>query len=258
MDFYMVKGRGVNRGKYLVRTWVGGAPQFGWTTSQRQACRDSRWCAATLARQHDGWVVKLVASKAIRARVRELKGVISQHAVLEEVPARWLYGDDDEAGLYYCEPCALQRLAQVLAAKPELADEVGVEGWRVEHDSPIRCETCDCRLGGTLTDYGIDRVLDGLEPDNLTADDLDGWADLDLATDLPPDDPRWRRIAALVDAALAGARRTPRRRGPNRLPRRWKRWLRRREEPPYPRRSKADWLAWWRDGERSTGGSDGS
>src|SRR6185295_4723216 len=61
------------------------------------------------------------------------------------------------------------------------------------------CATCEARLSGNLTESGADAEIGECEP---TWDDANGWDHLDDAlVNVADDDPRWRAIAKVIEAA---------------------------------------------------------
>ncbi len=81
-------------------------------------------------------------------------------------------------------------------------------GFDTEHDGPPRCEGCGAKLSGHLTEHGSDTEIDALTGDCAPSfDDVEGWDALDLAiVNLRDDDPRWRAIAKIVEAARVAER----------------------------------------------------
>lgn len=239
MDRHVIKGRGAHRGRYLCYARL--APEqtatkdgFVWLPEQRKAARwdDPRYggrgtWATERARLHDGYFVKLVAAPAVKARARELAACIASLAAgAEERPAcYWFDGDFHDAGEDFCRECARKLVDKKYAEDPKRFEELyGDEcetaaeryraaldgGYDIDHDSPPYCATCGRGLSGLLTEYGADQELAALTADCAPSlDDVEGWAALERAIiNLSDDDPRWRRIAKVVDAAMVerGAR----------------------------------------------------
>lgn len=230
-DRHVIKGRGVNRGKYLCRAQM--APDvaptpdgFVWTANQRKACRlDSPRRYATyvtrLDSEHNGYIVKLIASKAIIARVAELKHYIEARAngATKPTPCYWFDDAPFDTFPLYCWECATKVVDEVYAKTPDEFDRVFrpcldaedrhnaaiCGGYSRDHDSPPMCDVCDAKLEGTLTEYGADQEIAWLIGKGaLDPSDSDDWAALNVAiSDLENDDPRWRTIAKVVDAAKA-------------------------------------------------------
>ena len=237
MDRHVIKGRGANRGKYLC--WARQAPTekatedgFVWLPEQRKACRweepgySCRTWATNRAVLHNGYFVKLVAPKTLtKAVVRELRAFIARHAAGTEGERAcyWFDGSFHDAGENFCRECAEKLVDEKFAADPKRFEELYGEcedddarycaaidgGYGGEHDSPPRCETCGADLVGSLTDYGSDEEIDALTGDIApTFDYAHGWKELDDAlVNVSDDDPRWRKIAKVVDAAKAAEQR---------------------------------------------------
>lgn len=232
MNRHVIKGRGEHRGHYLC--YARQAPKakptedgFVWLPDQRKAAcwKDPRYSGRTWAteraRLHNGDFVKLVAPKAIQQRVRDLKAYIATHAdgAKEPLPCHWFGGDFHDAGLDYCRGCAEKFVDAKYAADPKRFEDLYGEcedaddrhraaidgGFDIDHDSPPYCDTCGVQLSGYLTEHGADQELEALTTECIPGPgDVEGWADLDLAiTNLSDDDPRWRKIAKVVDASMA-------------------------------------------------------
>ncbi len=235
MDRHVIKGRGENRGLYLC--WARMAPEtkptedgFVWLSKQRTATRwdDPRDCGHTWgtdrAKIHNGYFVKLVAPAAIVAVVAELRAYIAAHASASELLAcYWFDGDFHDAGEDFCRDCAEKLVDAKYVAEPGLFEKLyGLEcedvadaserheaaidgGFSVDHDSPPHCATCGVKLAGTLTEYGADQEIEALTGQCApTYSDGEGWAALERAlVNVADDDPRWRRIAVVVDDARA-------------------------------------------------------
>lgn len=230
MDRHVIKGRDENRGKYLCYARL--APElkptpdgFVWLPDQHKA---ARWedpgygfskYGVNVAQKHNGYFVKLVAPADVQARVHEIKAFIAEHASGSDEGQRcyWFDGDFHDAGLDYCRECAEKLVDEKYAADPERFEYLYGEcedaeeryraaidgGFDIDHDSPPYCETCGTKLSGCLTDYGADQEFEALiEQRVLTPDDVECWAALDHAlVNVADDDPRWRKIARVVDAA---------------------------------------------------------
>lgn len=235
MNRHVIKGRGKNRGRYLC--WARMAPDrkatedgFVWLPEQRKAVRwkDPRHSGRTWeterARLHEGYFVKLTAPLAIVASVPELRAWIAGQAAgaAKELACWWFGGDFHDAGEDFCRACAEKLVDEKYAADParflklygecdsaeERYDAAIDGGCNIEHDSPPRCVTCDAKLSGNLTEYGADAEIAALTGNAApTVDDVEGWASLDGATvNLTDDDPRWRKIAKVIDVARATER----------------------------------------------------
>lgn len=230
MNRHVIKGRGENRGKYLCYARL--APElkptpdgFVWLPDQRKAARweaprynRGTW-ATERARTHNGYFVKLVAPADVQARIDVLRSFIAEQAGGAEEPARcyWFGGDFHDASMDYCRECAEKLVDEKYTADPKRFEELYGEcedaeeryraaidgGFDIDHDSPPYCETCSAKLSGSLTDYGADQELEALiEQRVLTLGDVECWAALDQALmNVEDDDPRWRKIAKVVDAA---------------------------------------------------------
>lgn len=229
MDRHVIKGRGPNRGKYLC--WARMAPDvkptddgFVWLAEQRKAVRwdDPKYrghtWATERARLHNGYFVEMIAPRAVVERVDELRDFIRSHAARDEkLACYWFDGDFHDAGENFCRDCAEKLVDEKYAADPERFKELYGEcddaeerydaaidgGSDIDHDSPPRCETCGADLSGNLTEYGSDQEIEALTGDCApTFDDAYGWSELDEAlVNVSDDDPRWRRIARVVEAA---------------------------------------------------------
>ncbi len=156
-----------------------------------------------------------------RAQWLPRQGFISAHAAgaPEPLACHWFGADFHDASLDYCRDCAEKIVDAEFAKDPERFEELYGEwetaeerydaaidgGWSTEHDSPPYCEDCGARLEGTLSDSGADDEIDVLTGDCApTFGDACGWHDLYVATmNIHDDDPRWRAIARVVDAARA-------------------------------------------------------
>lgn len=221
-DRHVIKGRGKRRGQYLC--WARRASTekatedgFVWLPEQRKACRwaDPRYIwhtwATDRARLHNGYFVKLVAPPAIVERVDELRTYISNHAAgaAEKLACYWL---SEDSGNNYCHDCIV-KLADAEPAVEDAEDNDHDDdddaidgGFDIDHDSPPYCETCGATLSGHLTEYGVDQEIEALTGDCApTFDDVEGWSKLDAAlVNVSNDDPRWRKITFVVEAARKG------------------------------------------------------
>ncbi len=237
MKRHVIKGRDANREKYLC--WARMAPDqkptedgFVWLSDQRKAVRwaDPRYSGQTRAteraRLHNGYFVKLVGPAALTAdTIRELQAYIAEHAsgASEELACYWFDGDFHDACQDFCRSCAEALVAEKYAADPKRFEELyGDEceddearcravidgGFGSDHDSSPYCETCGAKLSGLLTEYGADQELAALTGDcQPTFDDVEGWASLDRAIgNLTDEDPRWRKIAKVIEAARVAER----------------------------------------------------
>lgn len=71
----------------------------------------------------------------------------------------WIHGADE--GESYCYDCCKKEAARLLAEKPELKNEICVDGgWETEGDSTSFCEKCGAMLSNSFTDYGAEQELD--------------------------------------------------------------------------------------------------
>ncbi len=242
MDRHVIKGRGKNRGKYLCYARMAGLPPsdgYVWLPEQRKAARHDHpkhrsggWgYVENLATEYNGYFVTLVAPKSIIARVGELKSFIAKHAAgaTERPNCYWLDGDwSGDEGPDYCWDCARKEVDKAYAKDPEqfvklYGDYDGKRdnpedyyndairgGYSMDHDSTPHCEgdSRGIQLDGTLTDYGADEEISVLTTDCAPSfDDADGWYALDMAVmNLQNDDPRWKEIARVVDAAMEAER----------------------------------------------------
>lgn len=229
MDRHVIKGRGENRGKYLCYARMAGLPPgsgYAWLPEQRKAMRnkDPRYSGQTYeteqARKYNGYFVKITAPRAIIDRVDELRAFVRAHAVsVEKLACYWFDGDFHEAGDDFCRECAEKLVDEKHAADPKgfeaLYGEHACEsieerydaaidgGFDIDHDSPPYCETCGADLSGNLTEYGADQEIEAYTGDCAPDfDDDRAWSRLDAAlVNVSDDDPRWRAIARVVDAA---------------------------------------------------------
>lgn len=214
---------------------------FVWLPEQRKAARweDPRYSGRTWAAwaaRHDGYFVRLTAPKAIIERVPGLRSYIAAHArgADEELACYWIYGANEEeaseaaraldcTGWYgdldgeatdFCGDCvdevidALRALIRAKRSPAETSEEddcgIGRDGgWNTEHDSPPTCAKCGAKLSGNQTDYCADEELSALTDYAApNFDNANGWSDLcNAITNLSGDDPWWRKIAKVVDAA---------------------------------------------------------
>lgn len=220
MNRHVIKGRGEHRGKYLCYARMAGlSPDAGyvWLPEQRKAAHwdDPRYSGGTyatgIAEKHNGYWVKLVAPRAIVERVDDLRVFIRSHAAgaPKKRACYWLDGSTDtegadcDDGTDFCRDCAEAKLREIRKADPK-ADVRLASSFDSEHDSPPRCDTCDERLSGSLTDHGSDEEIEALTTNCWPAfDHAIGWDELDDAVvNLADDDTRWRRIVKVVDAAI--------------------------------------------------------
>ncbi|WP_437310064.1 hypothetical protein [Sorangium sp. So ce388] len=233
MNRHVIKGRGEHRGEYLCYAIMAGLPPeagFVWLPEQRKAARweDPRYSGraypATVAAEHNGYFVKLVAPASTKAIVNELRVFIAKHAAGAEEPLAcyWFDGDFHDAGENFCRDCAETLVDERYAADPKRFAELYGEceddeeryraaidgGWDIEHDSPPYCETCGDSLSGNLTEHGADQEIEVLTGDAAPKfDEIEEWAALDHAiVNLSDDDPRWRKIAKVVETARAAER----------------------------------------------------
>ena len=225
MDRYVIKGRGDNGGMYLSYAHKAGLPPddgFIWLPGQRNAARwddPRRPYAARVARDFNGYFVKLVAPAPVVALVPNMRETISARAAgaVERPACHWFDGDLHDSGDDFCLACAQRLVDQKHAADSAAFDalydgctsseqryrEAIDGGWDTDHDSVPRCATCGAKLSGHLTEYGADQELEALTGDAAPAfDDVEWWADLGLAAvNLADDDPWWRQIARVVESA---------------------------------------------------------
>lgn len=235
MNRHVIKGRGPNRGKYLCYARVAGLPPesgYVWLPEQRKAARwdDERLRGETfvtlLAREHNGYFVKVTASRATIARVDELRAFIREHAAGadEKLACYWFAGELDlpDASVEYCRDCAEKIVDKLYGADPkgfaehfddcETAEDrynVAIDGGSdIEHDSTPYCETCGATLRGNLTESGADDEIEAYTGDCVPGfDKPNDWDRLDDAlVNVSNDDPRWRAVARVVDAATIAER----------------------------------------------------
>jgi len=240
MDRYVIKGRGEHRGKYLCYARMAGLPSSDkhvWLPEQRKAERHDHpkhrsggWgYVEGLAAEYNGYFVKITAKKSVMARVRELQEYIASHATgaNERPDCYWLDGDwSGDEGPDYCLECARKEVDTAFAKDRRIFVEAYGNchgdwktakdyyrsaingGYSMNHDSMPHCKTCGVQLDGTLTDYGADEEIRALTTDrSLSFGNVEGWYELDIAVmNLCRDDPRWNKIAKVVDAAKAAER----------------------------------------------------
>lgn len=199
------------------------------------------WSTAR-ASLHNGYFVKLTAPKAITARVDDLRAFIAEHAngATEELNCYWIHGAGEEEvreaardldytgwnedyidgeGTDFCGDCideVIDALRAIIRAKrPPTAEPdeddcgIGVDGgWDIDHDSTPFCAKCGAKLSGNQTDYCTSEEISALTDYAAPHfDDPNGWSELhDAVTNLEDDDPRWRKIAKVVDAAREAER----------------------------------------------------
>jgi hypothetical protein len=230
-DRHVIKGRGPHRGKYLC--WERQAPEqpatedgFVWLVEQRKAVRwpDPRYSGHSWATDraclHNGFFVKLVAPKAIIARVDALKSYIHDHAA-RATPARacwWFDSDFREDGSNYCRDCAEKLVDERYTKDPAAFDKAYPDcedeedrydavidgGFDIDHDGIPTCDTCGAKLSGFITDYGVsEEIAEATRRGYLSFNEPEGWDTLERAiVNVRDDDPRWRRIARVIDAAM--------------------------------------------------------
>lgn len=217
MDTIMVKGRGEHRGMYLSRYFPPDGPHQGkrkWVRRQRDASKWDAKDARQEAAEANGYPVRLVAPRAIIARVDELRAFIHEHAARadDDLPCHWVHGANEIDGIgcsegdNFCPDCCEEMVEKISASHPKEAEEVDLcvdGGWTTDHDSTPFCETCGARLQHTLTDYGVSEELAALTSDCAPSfDQPNGWLEMASAVEnLRRDDPRWRAIARVIDAA---------------------------------------------------------
>lgn len=216
MNRHVIRGRGPNRGKYLRQRYSRKLNKTVTTWTPKQA---HAWRCDAVPSEIDGYLVKLTALRAIMARVDDLRAFIRDHAAGADarLSSHWVHGaceidglDCDEA-TDFCHDCCEAKVAEIVAAHPKEAEDVGIcvdGGWGSESDSAAFCETCGAKLDDSLTEYGADEEISALTGECAPGfDDPNGWDDLCNAMDrLDEDDPRWRAIARVVDAAAAAER----------------------------------------------------
>lgn len=105
-------------------------------------------------------------NEALRDHLKDLASPILDKLEFQH----WVSGDDADAGPSYCGPCVQQFVADN-PGKDIMADG----GWPQEDDSPRFCETCDCPLHYTLTDYGLVTELQHLEDSEIELNPLTAY-----------------------------------------------------------------------------------
>jgi len=199
------------------------------------------------ARVHNGYFVRLVALASFTAeRVGDLRSYIAEHAsnAYEEVACYWIHGAGekpvreairdldftgwnesyiDGEGTNFCADCAdevIEALRVLLrikrpSVKSSEEDDCGIArdgGWDTEHDSTPFCAKCGVKLSGSQTDYCTSEELSALT--DYAAPDFDEpnvWRELyNAIANLSDDDPRWRKIAKVVEAARSAELRAAR------------------------------------------------
>lgn len=96
------------------------------------------------------------------------RGVISQLQTLiapcaakyEVVPEHWIHDWDED--LSFCFECAEKKVAELLAEEPD-GDYMVDGGWGCEGDSQAFCETCQCALDNSYTEYAVKQELNHFE-----------------------------------------------------------------------------------------------
>lgn len=84
----------------------------------------------------------------------KLNGIFAECcAKVETLPEHWIGGHDE--GLSYCPKCAENKLAELMAAKPDEEYEVD-GGWGIEGDGLATCETCCVVLRNSYTQYACE------------------------------------------------------------------------------------------------------
>lgn len=235
MNRHVIKGRGEHRGQYLSYARMAGLPaedRHVWLPEQRKAmrCKDPRYSGQTyetwLAREHDGYFVKLVAGATVTDDlVQGARTFIREHAAGADEPLAcyWFSSDFHDAGEDFCRDCAEKLVDEKYAADQKRFNELygtcetaeeryraAIDGgFDTEHDSPPYCETCGAKLSGNLTEYGADEEIDALTAFAAPAFNCRyGWASLDAAiVNLSDDDPRWRKVLKVVEAAKVAEQR---------------------------------------------------
>lgn len=235
MDQFVIKGRGEHRDKYLCYGRLATPPmptgKFVYLPDQRKAARwdDPQFKTSgsgyrdNVAREYDGYFVRIVCRKDVRERVDELKTFIAERAAnsMERPNAYWLDGDwSGDEGPNYCWACACKEVEKAFAKDSEQFKKLYGDGdkakafyhdairggYSMEHDGIPHCanEECGKALDGTLTEYGADEELAVLTADYAPMfDNVEGWYCLSIATmNLRSDDPWWNKIAHVVDAAM--------------------------------------------------------
>ena len=243
MDRHVIKGRGKNRKKYLCYARMAGlTPESGyvWLPEQSKAVRWENPSYSRdahrdrIAAEHDGYFVNLVAPKSVIERVDELKTFIAKHARGTDVrpDCYWLDGDwSGDEGEDFCWECACKEVDKEYATDPlqfaklyGYADDDDIKpkdaedyyddairgGYSMDHDLLPYCMNDDCgvALDGTLTEDGADKEISVLTTDYAPSfDDAEGWYALNMAVmNIYNDDPRWKKIARVVDAAIEAER----------------------------------------------------
>jgi hypothetical protein len=235
MDRHVIKGRGENRGKYLCYARM--APEqtpskdgFVWLPEQRKSARwEGPGYGDTYAKRtawaHNGYFVKLIAPKAItRDVVDSLRDDIARFSAgaADVLPCYWFGADFYDASAEFCRPCAKKIVDAEYKKDPARFEDLYGEcesdeerydaaidgGFDTDHDSPPTCETCEAILSGNLTEYGADEEIGALTTYAAPEfGEVEGWAELSRAIEnLSDDDPRWRKIAKVVEAARAAER----------------------------------------------------
>jgi hypothetical protein len=206
-----MKGRGEHRGKYLEQRYLRRKGTVTrWVRQQQKATRyDRSLYTARIRDDVNGYLVTLIAPTTVTARVDELKAFIQAHAAPNDRPnCYWFRAAFHTPSDDFCWDCALEVAMGKGLSEEDAAREVD-GGWDIEHDSPPFCEGCGVKLSGALTESGADEELAALTAHAaFKLDNAEGWASLrDALEDVDDDDPRWRRIARIVDRARAAEQR---------------------------------------------------
>lgn len=84
-------------------------------------------------------------------------GVTTAESKISAVPEHWIGGSDE--GLSYCRPCGEKEIKKLEAKNP--GEEYTLDGgYRTEGDGQAFCETCQCYLDNSFTDYACGSELD--------------------------------------------------------------------------------------------------
>lgn len=78
-------------------------------------------------------------------------------AKFDPEPECWIHGWNE--GESFCTACAEKKVEELLKEEP--GEEYHVDGgWGSELDSTPFCQTCDCLLDASLTDYGAESEIE--------------------------------------------------------------------------------------------------
>lgn len=82
----------------------------------------------------------------------------------EVLPEHWIHGSDEDydESESYCYDCAEKRIAELEKESPG-NEYLIAGGYGSEGDSQAFCETCECPLDNSFTEYAAEQELDHFE-----------------------------------------------------------------------------------------------